>query len=120
MNSIVHCTCNVTANSNTKTLQCRLTEDHVVGAKELHFYVVNKIDTTVGANNDFSVSDVFGSSAETPCTFTSKEIGDSDSDDWSTPISPDTFGAHPVYKPKSLLEGTLPRLLMEFIIVNRE
>ena len=101
---------------STKTLQCRLTEDHVVGAKELHFYVVNKIDTS-DTDNDFSVSDVFGiSSAVVTCTFTFKESGDSD--DWGHDLS--THGAHPVYKPNSLLEGTLPRLLMEFIIVNRE
>ena len=95
--------------SGNKKLLCKLTEDHVIGADELHFYVVHKKDSDV--DSDFSVSDVFGTSNVT-CTFTT--------DDWSSDLSTSTYGAHPVYKPKSLLKGTLPRLLLEFVIVNRE
>ena len=102
--------------SGNKKLLCRLSEDHVIGADELHFYVVHKKDSDV--DSDFSVSDVFGTSSDVTCTLTFKDTGDSD--DWGSDLNTSTYGAHPVYQAKSLNGGTLPRLLLEFAIVNRE
>jgi len=104
-----------TAVSSPYTLQCRLSEDHVLGATELHFYVVNKIKS--GEDSIFAISKVFGTS-DVPCTLTFKDTGDSD--DWGSPIDDTTYGDHPKYLGNTLLAGTLPRLLLEFIIVNRE